>query len=105
MAYVRIPEIAWRIVKGSEVMYLTDLWFTKTLAEKYTAIIQTEPTTRFYQFIADQMNLVLEGKSIDPAIEPTILNMIDDKMNNRKIALRTGDYISLQKCFQQKNVK
>lgn len=105
MAYVRIPETAWRIVKGSEVMYLTDLWFTKTLAEKYTAIIQTEPTTKFYQFIADQMNLVLKGKSVAPEIEPAILNMIDDKMNNRKIVLRTGDYISLQKHFQQKTMK
>lgn len=101
MVYVRIPERAWRIIKGSEVMYLTDLWFTKVIAEKYTDLVQAEPTKEFYEFIAENMNAVLEGKSIADEIEPVIMNLIDDKMNKRKIALRTGDYIVLQRFFQR----
>jgi hypothetical protein len=102
MAYVRIPENAWKIIKGSEVMYLTDLWFTKVLEEKYVDLVQAEPTKEFYQFVAENMNAVLEGKSIADEIEPIIMNLIDDKMNNRKMALRTGDYIVLQKFFRGK---
>lgn len=101
MAYVRIPETAWKVIKGSEVMYLTDLWFTKVLVEKYVDLVQAEPTREFYQFVAEQMNAVLDGKKIADEIEPVIMNLIDDKMNNRKIALRTGDYIVLQRNFQK----
>jgi hypothetical protein len=102
MAFVRIPERAWKILGGSEVMYLTDLWFTKVLQEKYVDLVQTEPTKEFYQFIADNMNAVLDGKSIAEEIEPVIMNLIDDRMNKRKMALRTGDYIVLQKSFRGK---
>ena len=102
MEYVRIPENAWKIIRGSEVMYLTDLWFTKALAEKYVDLIQAEPTKEFYQFVADNMNAVLEGKMIADEIQPVIMNLIDDKMNNRKMALRTGDYIVLQNFFRRK---
>lgn len=103
MAYVRIPERPWKIILGSEVMYLTDLWFTKTLVEKYVELVQSEPTNEFYAFIADNMNAVLDGKPIDAEIEPVIMNLIDDRMNKRKIALRTGDYIVLQRAFQKRH--
>ena len=90
MAFVRIDEKAWKIIKGSEVMYLTDLWFTKVLEEKYVPFVQSAPTDKFYQFIADNMNAVLDGKHIADEIEPVIMNLIDDRMNHRKMALRTG---------------
>jgi len=99
--FVRIPETHWKIIKGSEVMYLTDLWFTKRLADKYVKLVQTEPLAPFYEFIAENMNAVMNGKEIAPEIEPDIINMLDDRMNRRKIAIRTGDYIALQKQFQQ----
>jgi hypothetical protein len=100
MDYVKIPEKAWKIMRGSEVMYLTDLWFTKLLAKKYIDLVQVEPSKEFYQFVAEKMNDVLDGKEIADTIEPVIMNLIDDKMNNRKIALRTGDYITLQRFFR-----
>jgi hypothetical protein len=102
MAYVRIPETAWRITKGSEVMYLTDLWFTRHLADKYVELVQAEPTREFYQFIADNMNAVLDGEQIADEIEPVVMNLIDDRMNNRPMSLRTGDYIVLQRAFMGK---
>ncbi len=101
MVYVRMAEKAWKIIKNSWIMYLTDMWFTKVIAEKYTELVQTEPTKEFYEFIAENMNAVLEGKSIADEIEPVIMNLIDDKMNKRKLALRTGDYIALQRFFQR----
>ena len=101
MAFVRIPETHWKIIKGSEVMYLTDLWFTKRLARKYLEIVQAEPVEGFYQFIAENMNAVLNGKEIAAEIEPAILNMIDDRMNRRTMAIRTGDYIALQNFYQK----
>ena len=101
MAYIRIPERAWKIIKGSEVMYLTDLWWTKALNEKYARVIETEPTKAFYQFVADQINTVLDGKMVQAEIEPSILNMIDDQKSGRKMAIRTGDYLSLQKFYQE----
>lgn len=82
-------------------MYLTDLWFTERLADKYVKLVQTEPVKGFYEFIAENMNAVLDGKEIAPEIEPAILNMLDDRMNHRRITIRTGDYIALQKQFQQ----
>ena len=103
--FVRIPERAWKIIKGSEVMYLTDLWFTKLLAEKYINLVQAEPTNEFYDFIADNMNAVLEGKEVADEIEPVLMNLIDDKMNKRKMGLRTGDYIVLQRYFREKVIK
>lgn len=102
MAFVRIDEKAWKIIKGSEVMYLTDMWFTKVLEEKYVDLVQSEPTKEFYGFIAESMNAVLAGKRIADDIEPVIMNLIDDRMNKRKMGLRTGDYIVLQRHFQQK---
>jgi len=101
LEFVRIPETHWRIIKGSEVMYLTDLWFTRTLADKYVELVQTEPLEGFYKFVAENMNAVLDGKEIAAQIEPAILNMLDDRMNGRKIAIRTGDYISLQNFYQR----
>jgi hypothetical protein len=97
--YVRIPEKAWKIIKGSEVMYLTDMWFTELLVEKYVDLVQAAPTEKFYDFIAESMNAVLAGKTISEEIEPVIMNLIDDRMNKRKMALRTGDYIVLQRYF------
>jgi hypothetical protein len=102
MPYVRIPETAWKITRGSEVMYLTDLWFTRHLAERYVELVQAEPTQEFYGFIAENMNAVLDGKPIAGDIEPVIMNLIDDRMNNRPMSLRTGDYIVLQRAFMGK---
>lgn len=99
MPYVRIPETAWRIMDGSEVMYLTDMWFTEKLADKYVKLVQAEPVREFYEFITAKMNAVLEGEAVEDAIEPVIMNLIDDKMNKRTMALRTGDYIVLQRAF------
>lgn len=101
MAYIHIPERDWKILNGSEVMYLTDMWFTKLLEEKYINWVQAEPTMDFYQFIAENMNAVLAGNPVADEIEPVIMNLIDDKMNHRKMALRTGDYIVLQKSFRK----
>jgi hypothetical protein len=96
---ILIPESGWRIMKGSEIMYYPNPWF-KDFGSRYVDLIQSEPIKEFYEFIADNMNAVLDGKSIDDTIEPTIMNLIDDRMNNRPIALRTGDYIALQRAFQ-----
>ena len=102
MDYVLIPEKHWKVLKGSEVMYLTDMWFTRVLEEKYIDLVQAEPTKDFYQFVAENMNAVLAGKSIADEIEPVIMNLIDDRMNSRRMALRTGDYIVLQRAFSGK---
>lgn len=104
-SFIRVPERAWKIMLGSEVMYLTDLWFTKLLADKYINFVQAEPTNEFYDFIADSMNAVLEGKQIAEEIEPVIMNLIDDRVNSRKMGLRTGDYIVLQRHFREKVIK
>jgi len=102
LAYIRIPEKAWLVMKGSEIMYYTDLWWTRALNDKYAEIVVAEPVEAFYQFVADQINTVLEGKLIPEEIEPAILNMIDDKKSGRKMGIRTGDYISLQKFYQER---
>ena len=98
--FVRIDETAFKIMNGSEVMYLTDMWFTKHLADRYVDFVQTEPTQRFYAFVANQVNTMLSGGEVAAEIEPVIMNLVDDKMNHRKMGLRTGDYITLQRFFR-----
>ena len=100
MRYIRMPEKAWQIIKGSEVMYLVPPFYSEVLHEKYIELFQAEPTAAFYEFVAENMNLVLDGERIAAEIEPVIMNLLDDKMNNRKLALRTGDYIVLQRAFR-----
>ena len=72
---------------------------------RYSAHTCAEPLKEFYTFITDNINAVFAGKEIAADIEPAILNMIDDRMNGRKIGIRTGDYISLQKHFQSTQLK
>jgi len=102
MLDVRIHEIAWKIKDGSEVMYLV---IDRFLAEKYEGLIHVEPEKEFYQFIAENMNAIMNGKEIASEIEPTIMNLVDDKMSGRKMALRAGDYIALQRAFRGKTAR
>ena len=99
-AYVRVPESAYRIMDGSEVMYYTPpILMLESVARRLVDLAETEPTREFYNYVAEQMNILMDGGEVAPEIEPAIMNLIDDKANHRKMALRTGDYIALQRQF------
>jgi len=97
---VRMSHTAYMIMDGSERMYLVPDWMREAQVKRWATLVEADPTREFYGFVAEQVNAVLAGEKVPEEIEPVLLNLVDDKMNNRKMGLRTGDYVVLQQFFR-----
>ncbi len=98
---VRVTETAYLVWHGTEVMYLIPPWAPFLMDEHFLDLIRTEPIEEFYAFVADKMNMVMAGKEVEPELQHVVMNLVDDRLSGRKIALRSGDCVALQNAFRE----
>jgi hypothetical protein len=74
----------------------------ETILKNYGELIKRAPDDAFFNMVEKHINAYMEKGVMPPAeIAPAILNAVDDMRAGRKIALRAGDYISLQNYIKK----
>ena len=63
---------------------------------KHRDVMKIRPTEKFLDIVHKQvMNHVIDGEEPPMEIQTAIMNIADDMMAGREVALRAGDYIAL----------
>jgi hypothetical protein len=88
----------WLLERRQRVMYLIVNWDVKELGRA----VRVAPDAKFNTMVADYIRGYVEKGVMPPDdIAPAILNMADDYMADRDVAIRAGDYITIQNHLRE----
>jgi hypothetical protein len=65
-------------------------------AQELEDVLTRRPDAKFTAFVEDQVRAYLDGKAAPEAIQPAIMNIVDEMAGGKEVTLRAGDYIALQ---------
>ena len=74
-------------------------WHAKQLGD----IIERAPSAAFDKFVETHVQAYLDGKAPPAAIQSAVMNIADDYVAGKDIAVRAGDYVALQKQYRSTN--
>ena len=64
-------------------------------------IIKRMPSAAFNKFVETHVQAYLDGKAPPAAIQSAVMNIADDYVAGKDIAVKAGDYIALQNQFRK----
>jgi hypothetical protein len=89
---------SWVLDRRTWIMYLIINERVRDLAQ----FIEIKPDAKFEAFVTKHVKAYIEKNVMPPEeIAGPILNMADDQIAGRPMALRAGDYVSLQNFFRK----
>ena len=59
------------------------------------------PSAAFNKFVETHVQAYLDGKAPPAAIQSAVMNIADDYVAGKDIAVKAGDYIALQNQFRK----
>ena len=96
---MQVRMVPWFYRRGQEVMYLI---IDDLILKDYGEIVKRAPDDAFFASVEKHIDAYMQKGVMPPAeIAPAIMNAVDDIRAGRKIALRAGDYISLQSYIKK----
>lgn len=65
-------------------------------------IIERIPSAAFSKFVETHVQAYLQGKAPPAAIQSAVMNIADDYVTGKGIAVKAGDYVALQNQFRRR---
>ncbi len=90
---MRNLSIVLKKIDPGVVMYLVII---DKMIDRYKGVLKVQPTEKFYDVVQELVkNHVIGDEEPPEQIRTSVLNLADDMMAGRDVALRAGDYIAL----------
>ena len=101
-----IPSFKYVQVDIAESILKRKDWVKYLIVRERKILEDIVASEKFAQFLTEQLDAYLNGKTVAAEIQVPIMNAADDILSGRDPVLRAGDYISIQNyCRSQKLLK